>query len=679
MRFHLRLLLVCGLLAAVTIPAVDASPSHEGGAFYIVHFQNRITDPARSRLEQTGMEILDYIPRNSYVAWGTAGQARAATTLREIEQVSAVVPEQKFHSDAFPPGLSPVTVDLSVRPEGLGDLLAELDAVGDAHHVSHSRPDGSLITITAVVPSVFLSDIAARPAVLSIDPASPGLIPDDEAGGAVLADHIQEGLPAAGYRDWLKDQKLDGKGVIVAIVDTGIEELHPALAGRVVETYQYGADPGDTFGHGTHVAGIVGGNPPDPFDLRDSRAREYGLGVAPAVQFVDQNALSTDQTEVSSEPPDPDRFELYSSDAWKAGARMWNASWNTGEGARVGYTPSTRMMDVLTRDAVFGKRGQEEFLLVFSAGNSGQAGPTAPHEAKNIIAVGATMSGRGQICQGNNCVPTHLSTSDIDRVASFSSRGPTKDGRIFPTVSAPGGHVVSTRAPEAAFCNEPPHDSALLYAYCSGTSMAAPHGAGAAALIHQWWKKSHASLPSPAMVRALLVNGATDMGDNDVPNVNEGWGRINLAAVFAKGPAEFHDQDSTFSGPGQSRTYTVDVAPGSESLRVTLAWSDAPGAILKAPPAGPLSPPTLVNDLDLTVEFLGDRELTWRGNVFQGGMSALGGKVDRLNNLENVFLYNPLPGTYRITVRAHNIPGDGVPYEGDKTDQDFALVIRSTR
>ena len=81
--------------------------------------------------------------------------------------------------------------------------------------------------------------------------------------------------------------------------------------------------------------------------------------------------------------------------------------------------------------------------------------------------------------------------------------------------------------------------------------------------------------------------------------------------------------------------------------------------------------PALVNNLDLTVV---DGANTYLGNRFTAGTSATGGTPDTRNNVENVFIPTSSSGSIDITVAATAINGDGVPYNGDTTDQDFALV-----
>ena len=111
---------------------------------------------------------------------------------------------------------------------------------------------------------------------------------------------------------------------------------------------------------------------------------------------------------------------------------------------------------------------------------------------------------------------------------------------------------------------------------------------------------------------------------------------------------------------GNGGEVAADIA---QPMRITLAWSDAPGA------AG--ANPALVNDLDLSVS---QGAATYLGNVFSGGWSTTGGAADELNNLENVYIQSPGSEAVTILVSATAIAGDGVPLSGDATDQDFALV-----
>ena len=657
-RGSLPVALVATVLAAVPAPAAT-----EGEGLYVVRLESRIAPEDRAALASVVEQILDYEPRDSYVVWASSSQIEAATKLPAVLMADPVTAARKLSpnlTDAQ--GMVVAEVTMVRRVEGqTRAALARLTPVR-ASTIAETR-DGYISAVVAV-PASALSALAGLPGVIHVGRASPGLVPEDEMSDQIVAGNMDptSNRPVAGYGAWLEEHGLDGGGIRVAVVDTGIQSAHPDLASRTEKPVDYmtPAQPGDAIGHGTHVAGIIGGAPPAGILPADLDGFVYGLGVAPATTLLDLNGIGLASVFSSTGPRTS--LDRYARDAWRNGARMWNGSWQTAEGIRVGYNASTRLMDVLSRDADLQAPGSEEFLFVFSAGNEGTDGPTVPKEAKNLISVGATESGRGLVWP---------LTSDIDEVSSSSSRGPTLDGRVFPTVVAPGWSVVSARAPEGALsCREPVLDGAGLYAYCSGTSMAAPHVTGAAALIHQWWDRERGGLPSPAMVRALLVNSATDIGVPDIPNRDEGWGRINLGSLFGAPPEMVVDQDEVFTEAGQEAAYQLEVTDRGP-LRVTLAWSDAPG--------GFGADPALVNDLDLRVERLGetgDVVAGWRGNRFSQGVSVAGGDPDRLNNIENVFLGDAEPGRYVIIVEAFNLPGDGVPHDGVPIDQDFALVVR---
>ncbi len=490
----------------------------------------------------------------------------------------------------------------------------------------------------------------------------------DEGTAQLLAGNHVAGVPQVGYPEWLGNIALDGRGVRIAVVDTGIDPTHPDLDDRVVQEINYDPTPNqagdvDEVGHGTHVAGIVAGHPDGPTALRDLEGLLYGQGIAPGAELVAMNGLALAGTADGAGSTISHLVPAFALDAVKAGAFAMNGSWQTGEGEGVGYVEVARVVDGLVRDADPGTPGEQPLVIVFSAGNSGDDKHTltAPHEAKNIIVVAAS---RGQ------------RAGDTEEIGQFSSRGPARDGRIVPTVAAPGEVVASARSkPLGGLCFEPA-DVSPLHSTCSGTSMAAPHVTGATALVGQWWKQSHGGrLPSPEMVKALLVNTAKDLGKADVPNGDEGWGRVDLGALFvAPPPRVLADRERVLTEPTEAERLRVAAVDPAKPLRITLAWADVPGPAVTG--EADHARPALVNDLDLAVRSEGGP--LYLGNAFTKGVSVPGVKADRLNNVENVWIPAAGAGRYVVDVSAHALPGDGAP-GGDATDQDYALVISNAQ
>ena len=215
-----------------------------------------------------------------------------------------------------------------------------------------------------------------------------------------------------------------------------------------------------------------------------------------------------------------------------------------------------------------------------------------------------------------------------------------------------------------------------LYSLESGTSQAAPAVSGAAALIRQWFDdKPGRQPPSPAMTKAILVGSATDLagGDNGkgdivaaAPNADQGWGRAHLGGALDDTQRDYVDQSVEFDLSGERFARTYEVEDPGRPLKVTLAWTDAPGAVD--------ANPALVNDLDLVVR-QGGR--TYKGNVLAGGRSLTGGDADHRNNLETVALPDAA-GRFSVEVLGTNIAGNGVPGDAE-ADQDFALVVSNAQ
>ncbi len=235
------------------------------------------------------------------------------------------------------------------------------------------------------------------------------------------------------------------------------------------------------------------------------------------------------------------------------------------------------------------------------------------------------------------------------------------------------------------------------YRYESGTSMAAAEVSGTLALMQEFFQRV-ARTNSPALMKALLINGARSVGPlyslNTRAQINyQGWGLINLPTtipgaltnITANTNAIFVvDQSPTNSlATGDSRTFkvTLTTPARNQRLRATLVWTD--------PPGNPVASVKLVNDLDLVVTNLDNTNLVFYGNDIPSGHSDSNvpwntngpPNLDTVNNVENVFLSpdfgeNSLLATnYSITVVGRRVNVNAVTAQSNNIVQDFALVI----
>ena len=622
----------------------------------------QLVGPPRSdwyiELEGTGLRVLQYYPSNSYLVWSDTQAVERARSLPFVRWVGGFHPAYKLGST------------LAGRTGRIGDLVAfvyvddvrqpVVDALaassgGKVLHTAKASADGAFQNVDLVADATSIPALAQNPNVIWLGYRGRRPVLDDEMSDQIVAGNHPGGVPALGYPAHLASLGVDGTGVIWAVSDTGVDWDHPDLASHIVGGFTPAVDADCTIpgqpgsdcpsgGHGTHVAGIVAGDATAGFT--DGSGFLYGLGMAPATSLYAINVFG----DISLQ----DNTKI----ALLGGAIGSNNSWSTTGVAGAGYTADARLEDILVRDGNLDTPGfAEPFLQVFSAGNSGSGASTItePKEAKNILSVANSFNFRA---------------GGIDTISSSSSRGPAIDGRTLPTVAAPGSTIASTRNDTGGVCASPIAGTSNRYAFCSGTSMASPHVAGAVILAAQWWRNGHAGAdPSMAMAKALLVNSAVDMGTADIPNNNEGWGRVDITRVIQPAATVIYlDQESVLTGTGQQVIRHFEVDDPGQPLRITLAWSDAPGA------AG--ANPALVNDLDL--EVVHDAQ-TYRGNVFSAGSSVPGGIADSLNNLENVYVASPVAGEVAVTITGTSIGGDGVPYNGFPTDQDFALVCSNCR
>jgi subtilisin-like proprotein convertase family protein len=676
-------------------------------ALALVQFIGPPKDAWVERLRSTGARIVTYQAENAYVVHASGDAVeRVAALVGTDPAVRAVIPvtaADKLEGEADGPARYAVS---TISGSAGADVRDQAAAAGPA--VGAAATAGTMRTQYLELSPAEVAELARDPGVVAIERYSLPK-PADERAAQVVAGNL---LPPAftqpsgpGYLAW-HNARFPGTATFpfaVDVTDTGLDNGAdpPAPADfralgsssnpdRVAYQTDYtspppgGTDldtdpPRDCTGHGTNVASIAAGyNDGAGAENQDGAGYRHGLGVAPRVQIgnskVFQSCSAYDRPDDADTLPDhafaPNvSMGTITSNAYAAGARISNNSWGSGGGAAWGdYSSLSRQYDVLVRDAQSGMAGNQQMVEVFSAGNDGEAGGgsvNAEGTAKNVITVGASESVRPSGVDG--CGTPDSSADNAREVADFSSRGPTDDGRLKPDLVAPGTHVTGARPLHGGYdgsgtCN-PVFAGTAGYSLVSGSSQAAPQVSGAAALVRDWYQTTHLAEASPALTKALLVNTASDIASG--PNDDQGWGRANLGTAFDSTAREFYDQRpaDVLDTVGQTVVRAFTVPDTSKPVKVTLVWTDAPGA---------LTGNAFVNNLDLEVGAGGER---YRGNVFGGSYSRTGGAADTRNNVESVYLPPGTSGRVSVTVRATGLGGDGLPGSGDGTDQDFALVV----
>ncbi len=361
--------------------------------------------------------------------------------------------------------------------------------------------------------------VARRARDRGIPSAGPTLVPPPDEYGVAEEQMGMIGIPS------LMECGLSGAGVVIAVQDTGFTLAHQSLAhvdvvaqhdfindDDIVENEE--GDPEGAHNHGTSVLSIIAGW--DEFSY---------VGVAPDVSVI----LSKTEDVSQEEPIEEDWF-------------VEGLEWVEGEGADL-FTASLGYFDWYEAEDMDGQTAvtsiaagiavDNGLIMVNSAGNAGPDPSTlgAPADADGLISVGAV--------------------DFFAHIADFSSRGPTADGRIKPDVSAPGVQtwVVDPSTTDA-------------YRQGNGTSYAAPHVAGLAALLLQALGPM-----TPEEMWTLLTTTASQA---DAPDNDLGWGIVDgVAAVGLYCTCQDHDGDGYYDescGGQDCDDFRDTVHPGAEEV-----------------------------------------------------------------------------------------------------------------
>ncbi len=601
------------------------------------------------KMKNKGIEPISYLPHNSYLV-----ELEDKTKLESMNFVRAVEsygPSLRVHPDLTNKDKDVRSANILVKPDSRASEL--LPSYLDEYEFSFSL--GSLDVYHTQVKTYKIQKIRELSGLVWMEPFIKPTLNDERAVELV-------GGSFEGSGAYVNDLGFTGEGVKVAVVDSGIDDgktstMHPDLKGRIEDflPYGYASDAADGLGHGTHCAGIIAGNAAT--ERTDSKGYYYGSGVAPEAELVAQKIFRDSGSFV-----DPNMDKL-ASEAVNSSVLVSSNSWGAATGG--GYNAMSAAFDRYTRDANVYENGSQPLTYVFSAGNSGPEAQTigAPGTAKNVITVGASENNRPELGYYNSDNP--------EEIAAFSSRGPTVDGRIKPDITAPGTWIssaLSSSAPKGWAQGSP---DGKYYEWASGTSMAAPHVSGGAALFGQFYQQTYNERPTPSLIKAALINGAVNLeggrfgGKSPVPNNDEGWGLMNLTNTLPTDETVDYLNRDVRLETGDVYTKNVEVT-GDKPLKITMAYSDVAAA--------PNANPTLVNNLNLIVK--GPNGKTYVGNAFSNGWSDPSLKyTDNLNNLENVFIKDPTEGSYTVTVHGASVPQDAIDSTSE-VDQDFSLVVR---
>lgn len=465
----------------------------------------------------------------------------------------------------------------------------------------------------------------------------------------------------------------NGDGFVVGIWDGGsVLYTHQEFDGRVSVM-----DGALSHYHSTHVGGTVGA----------SGVVVSAMGMAPSVN-IDSYDWNSDTTEMGSRamsyPAEPGTIQVSSHSygfisGWynNVSPPRWHGQWGYRESDNFGqYDDNAAEWDQICYDFPY-------FLPFKSSGND--RNDDAPAEgatfqyydglswvsksydsstdpcddgwddggfdtiglvgnAKNIVTVGAVY----------DAVSGGVRDISQAAMASFSSWGPTDDGRIKPDIVANGTSLYSTD-----------NGSNSDYTTLSGTSMSTPDASGSAMLLIDIYDRQH---PGQAMrsstLKGLILHTADDLG-NPGPDYSYGWGLMNTQAAADVIMLNSIKEGLLTETANPNDVYELQY-PGAGPIRVTLCWTDPP-----ADAVGTLDNPSprLINDLDLRVAGPNGIETYYPFILDANNPSTPATTGDNVvDNVEQIYIAAPDgPGTYTAEVS----------YKGKLTDdqQYYSLIV----
>ncbi len=641
--------------------------------YYIVQFTGPIKEEWKDDVRAIGGRFEEYIPNFAFIVKLPNNKIDEVRNLPEVQYVGYYEPAYKLHVlvrkalDAKAVSNQKLVVVLH-QDADLNTVVDRVKSLGIK--VSEIMESPYQKGFVVDIPSDLIDDLAQMTEIKYMEPRVRVYPLNDMSHSMTQMGSTDVGDTTV-WRHGIR-----GEGELINVTDSGITTGHWAFYDPAYTIDDWGeypdhrkvisykptvwdwiddpsnpADSGITFGdesnndyHGTHTSCSTSG-----LDDPNGGTSNYdGMAKYAKIVFRDCGGDEATWLWIPWEP-----YEMHDSiynEPAANGQKVLISSNSYGSSSLAGnYTTSSHSLDAFVWD-------HKDYNLFFSAGNEGSNANTISFDAsaKNVYAVGASYN------------------DYVDGLASFSSRGPTDDGRIGVTICAPGSGT-STAYNNIVSADGSTSGAASDYVGMDGTSMACPIAAGNAALVRDYLKQGfypggsavpeNAILnPSAALIKAMMVASAQDFAGYTAPDPNIGFGRIQLDKVmfFADSGkvALALDDEKTGLMTGEYKEYQFNVSTSQDTLKVVLAWNDYPAFyVCDTDTVNPT--PTLVNDLDLVV-------LSPSGTRYYPNKLT---SEDRLNPIEMVRVPDAETGIWTIRVEGYNVPVGPQPY---------GLVITST-
>lgn len=648
-------LVVCGCLAvhvadadagppiewrsgAVSLVQKDASQIREvltnlkaspGERHVVVQFATPVDSARRAGLQSAGLQLLDYLGNNAFFAsvskesfdvWAFV-QTEVLSNVEPIRRswrlhpylLAGHIPEWALVNprEATNEQRSPIVGAYVLFHPDVSLVSAGLDVVSRHGATVRSRLE-SINGLVIELPYDNIFTLADEDIVQWIEPPLPRMEELNDSNRTITGADIVQASP----------YNLDGSGVTVLVYDAGHAlESHPDFGGRLTVH-----EPSGLGDHPTHVSGTIGGD--------GTLSSGLYRGMAPGVT-LESYGFEYDGSGIFLYTNPGDMEDDYDEAINVHGAEISNNSIGTNT-CRNGFpceiTGDYGVTSVLIDSIVSGSLG-EPFRVVWANGNE-RSCAQCPGEHLN-----GYHSTAPPACAKNHLTVGALNSND-DSQTPFTSWGPCDDGRLKPDVAGPG--CQSSDDGTVTSCSM---DGG--YTGKCGTSMASPTVCGLAALLLQDFHTFYPGEPDfrNSTLRAVFAHTAVDLG-NTGPDYSNGYGSVRIQpAVDLMRAGHFLEAEVD-----HGEVYTVLVAVGTEeTLKVTLAWDDVPGT----PNVGV----ALINDLDLVVyDASSVQYLPWTLDPADPEAPAVQTQPDHVNNIEQVYVSLPEPGTWSVDVHGFNVP-----------------------